>query len=459
MLSCYSKLGRLMHNPTTTTQSQHSWRTEPEIDQERQHYLIACLSTKPDVTRNIYPFKNVRLTRADIEWLLAMHEDGQGPVEWVGLRQRGRMGLDLRGAHLQGVDLRRLPLARVYGGLTIEEWKGATLEQRDGAGVRLEGADLSEAHLEEAILRGAHLEGAILRKAAMQGAVLYKAHLNGAYFRDAHLERANLAAANLEGAYLRSALLEEANLRKAFFDSRTSLEGAALSSKRVECARVAEGCWSDVNLSLVDWTQITMLGDEHKARQRTTYGDVVKDLIKQLEDYREAVRAYRQLANAMRAQGMNEEAVPFAYRAQVLQRKVLWREVLLGRSVSLQAEMAPGKVRQFVQEAWRRVRLFGSYVFSWFLDVLAGYGYRPGRSMFIYLLVIAVFATCYDVFGHLFILEALIFSVTSFHGRGFLPGPFALSSPVTALAALEAVMGLFIEISFIATFTQRFFGR
>jgi uncharacterized protein YjbI with pentapeptide repeats len=443
----------------TTTQSQPSWRTEPEIDLERQHFLTTCLSTPPDVTRNVYPFKNVRLTRADIEWLLATHEGGRGPVDWADGEQGERVGLDLRGAHLQGADLRRLPLARVYGGLTIEEWKAATLEQRDGAGVWLEGADLSEAHLEGAILRGAHLEGAILRKAAMQGAVLYKAHLNGAYFRDAHLERANLAAANLEGAYLRSTFLEGTDLRKAFFDSRTSLEGALLSSKRVECARVAEVCWSDVNLSLVDWRQVRMLGDEYKACQRTTYGDVVKDLIKQLEDYREAVRAYRQLANAMRAQGMNEEAVPFAYRAQVLQRKVLWREVLLGRGVSLQAEMPQGRVRQFVQDTWRRVRLFGSYIFSWFLDILAGYGYKPGRSLFIYLLVIAGFAACYDVFGHLSALEALIFSVTSFHGRGFLPGPFALSSLVTALAALEAVMGLFIEISFIATFTQRFFGR
>jgi hypothetical protein len=100
-----------------------------------------------------------------------------------------------------------------------------------------------------------------------------------------------------------------------------------------------------------------------------------------------------------------------------------------------------------------------AYVFLWFLDVLADYGYKPGRSVLIYLLVIAVFATCYSAFGHLSLLEALIFSVTSFHGRGFLPGPFALKSPVTALAALEAVEGLFIEISFIATFTQRFFGR
>jgi Pentapeptide repeats (8 copies) len=45
----------------------------------------------------------------------------------------------------------------------------------------------------------------------------------------------------------------------------------------------------------------------------------------------------------------------------------------------------------------------------------------------------------------------------TYYGRGFFPGPFALGDPVTALAAVEVVMGLFIEISFIATFTQRFF--
>jgi hypothetical protein len=55
-------------------------------------------------------------------------------------------------------------------------------------------------------------------------------------------------------------------------------------------------------------------------------------------------------------------------------------------------------------------------------------------------------------------LEAAVFSLTSFHGRGFFPGGLSLDDPVTVLAALEAVIGLFIEISFIATFTQRCFG-
>ena len=53
---------------------------------------------------------------------------------------------------------------------------------------------------------------------------------------------------------------------------------------------------------------------------------------------------------------------------------------------------------------------------------------------------------------------ALVFSVTSFHGCGFFPEALSFESWVSRLAALEAVLGLFIEISFIATFTQRFFG-
>jgi hypothetical protein len=61
-------------------------------------------------------------------------------------------------------------------------------------------------------------------------------------------------------------------------------------------------------------------------------------------------------------------------------------------------------------------------------------------------------------------IEAALFScflsLTSFHGRGFFPGiNITLSDPRVVLAAFEAVIGLFIEFSFIATFTKRFFGN
>jgi hypothetical protein len=57
--------------------------------------------------------------------------------------------------------------------------------------------------------------------------------------------------------------------------------------------------------------------------------------------------------------------------------------------------------------------------------------------------------------------DAFVYSLTSFHGRGFFPGlqsQHSLHDPLVMLAAIEAVVGLFIEISFIATFTKRFFG-
>lgn len=49
-----------------------------------------------------------------------------------------------------------------------------------------------------------------------------------------------------------------------------------------------------------------------------------------------------------------------------------------------------------------------------------------------------------------------------FHGRGFFPSlgsEYSLHNPLVIMTAFEAVVGLLIEISFIATFTQRFFGR
>ena len=132
---------------------------------------------------------------------------------------------------------------------------------------------------------------------------------------------------------------------------------------------------------------------------------------------------------------MSEVASRFAYRAQKLQRIVL-----------------------------RREKKFGQYFFSLLLDALAGYGYRPGRSVLWYLATILVFALAYHFLGGLSLYppDAFVFSVMSFHGRGFFPAlsqETNLHNPLVMLAAVEAIVGLLIEISFIATFTQRFFGR
>jgi Pentapeptide repeats (8 copies) len=160
------------------------WRTEPEIDLERQVFLTERRSIPPDIKQGIYPFKDIKLSRADVEWLLATHENGKGAVDWKDESQRKREGLDLRGANVRQEDLSGLPLAHMRGGLTYEEWKPLQDEQTEDqinmAAVQLQGANLREAQMQGAILRGAQLQGAILVGAQMQEAYLFKAQLQRA---------------------------------------------------------------------------------------------------------------------------------------------------------------------------------------------------------------------------------------------------------------------------------------
>lgn len=279
-----------------------------------------------------------------------------------------------------------------------------------------------------------HLEGADLRDAHLEGAILYRAHLEGADLTGAYLAYASLTGAYLGGASLEQAHLEGARLQATWMDSKTVLSNATLDAT----TSVGDVQWSGVgavNLTRLNWNQVPTLGDEQRI-----------DIRSSVEAHEAAVRAYRQLAAQLRAQGMSEVADRFAERAQVRQRKLLFRQML---------------------EDWRRPWRLPSdllrWLFSWFLALLAGYGFHPGRSVFWYLATIAGFAALYLHFGvingHFFNpTEAVVFSLTSFHGRGFFPGGLPLDAPVTVIAAGEAIIGLLIEISFIATFTQRFFG-
>ena len=52
------------------------WRTEPEIDTTRQKYLTERQKIIPDIAQEIYPFKDIKLNRADVEWLLATFDGG-----------------------------------------------------------------------------------------------------------------------------------------------------------------------------------------------------------------------------------------------------------------------------------------------------------------------------------------------------------------------------------------------
>jgi uncharacterized protein YjbI with pentapeptide repeats len=552
-------------------QGQH-WRTEPEIDVERQKFLARRRAIAPNIEQGIYPFKDIKLSRADIEWLLATHDDGRGPVDWTDENQRDRMGLDLRGADLRQANLSKLPLIRIRGGLSLDESSKATREQMEAAAIHLEEGELSavhlegsdligaylkksnlkEAHLENAVLRNAHLErvnlkwahlekailieahlercvltgahleyarlieahlegadlavanlekarcfevhlegaflmtahleGAELQGAHLEWAVFYQAHLEDAWLNDAHLQGADLRRTHLEGAKLVGAHLEgkdvppdelrrvrqcfqeyplletvrpnwedrldfpeilpPADLQEAFFNNATRLNGIILGDEEHGFVKLADVSWSGVNLAVVDWWQINMLGDELAAHR-----EKASSRTERINNYEKAVRSNRQLANALRDQGLNELSTRYAFRAQVLRRKVV-RLLIFKEGLSLGS----------------RMRRFWEYIFSWLLAILAGYGYKAQRSLLAYLFVILGFTIAYYILGQTVgpsfsPLGALVFSVTSFHGRGFFPGGIRLDDPITALAAFEAVVGLSIEVSLIATFTQRFFGK
>ena len=419
--------------PTTTDQDEwkaywktqgQSWRTEPEIDAERQKYLAERRSINPNIEQGIYPFKDVKLSRADVEWLLATHENGRGPVDWSDPKQRTRKGLDLRGADLCRVNLSRLPLARLQAGLNESEGNNTTIQHISGVAASFEAASFNSAHLEGANLRGVSLW------------------------------RADFRGTDLFGAYL-----EYAQLNSAFFDETSTLRYATLGSAKHKFASVADARWGGINLAVVKWpktkrTKNLILGDEHVARRNTMYRKIndketdiyaaqwrridgdgkINDKEIEIYKYERAVRANRQLANALQEQGLNELAAYFAYRGQILQRTVFRLQ---------------GGTRSFRQ-----------YLFSLFLDLLTGYGYKPLRSFIAYAVVISVFATIYFLLGsHLAWNEAIVISITAFHGRGFFPEQFKPGDPQALVAAIEAFVGLLIEVTFIATLTQRLFGK
>ena len=103
----------------------------------------------------------------------------------------------------------------------------------------------------------------------------------------------------------------------AFFAATTNLEGVSLGDEQYGTVPVADVHWGNVNLTVVDWTQVDRLGDEYETKWKMPI------------EYQRAVRANHQLAAALRAQGLEDEADHFAYRAHINQRRMRPQQALL----------------------------------------------------------------------------------------------------------------------------------
>jgi uncharacterized protein YjbI with pentapeptide repeats len=169
------------------------------ISEERQRELNAILAAwdaETDHGNRTGPFADVRLTGADVSWLVK--RTGPGLVDRIFHRAPNLHleGADLRDAHLERA---RLSEAHLEAASLGEAFRGreylspAHLEGADLNAAQLEGARLGGAHLERVDFSDAHLEGADLTVTRLEEANFYHAHLAGANLSEAHLEGADLS--------------------------------------------------------------------------------------------------------------------------------------------------------------------------------------------------------------------------------------------------------------------------
>lgn len=396
----------MSEQPSKSTAATISDQDKPDTSEptpERQAELRAAYEANVAAGKPPYQGVPIRM-QGELTWVLR-ERNWSGDPDLPDVKQRP----DLRGASLVDADLSGTSLF------------SAVLSDADLTSANLNGADLISAILSGAVIEDATLSGTSLRGADLSGASLTNADLSGADLRIATLSGTSLVGADLSGA----------NLTSARMDGSTTLNGVTLDGK----TQLGDVRWNGVPLTRVS-TWPSRLGDEQAIK-------AAKNRRERIAAYRDAARAYRGLSIALRGQGLLIQASDYRLREQVLERK---------------ASVLEGK-------------LLG-WIFSWLLDLIAGYGERPVRSFVAYLSVLFGFAGAYfAVTNGLFTFgsvatttqplqwyEAVILSISAFHGRGFFQPVQSLGDPVAILAAFEALIGLFIEITFIATFTSRFFG-
>ena len=399
----------------------------------------------------------------------------------------------LSASHLEGADFRRAYL------------EGVTF---DGASLRPLGEDrfsrvtmLDGAHFAFNSFRDADLTKCSIRWTSLSGVDFFDAQLGGVDFERSNFGGRILSDSDLhrlrqwEKKFLR--LVHPADLHFAAFDSRTRIGAAIIGDLQHGYPTMRGIHWGGINLTSVDWMGIKELGDEREAwdqcRASRTYGrakqvpmlqhprrffSVYARMVRRLhlrrgvhwilwvrrrksiisrslpevariterDAFRRAVVAHRQLAEELRSQGMNDEANEFSYRAQRLQRQVLWRE---GNQ--------------------------GAWILSRILEVLTGYGYRPFKALRCYFVVIVVFTSLFywieitrqqNLSGVIFptikgneLIDALALSMNAFHGRGVSASNLESGDPRELVGAVEAFVGMIIEVILITTLGQRFFGK
>lgn len=409
----------------------------------RAAYVANNMAGKP-------PYGGVVIsTRGEVDWMVKERGWGTGGFESfeeaINFRSARFSAAALSHINFAHADLRDAVIANCTfsnANLVSSDLSGANIVNSTFDDADLTLADLSDIFITEspfnkADLSFANLSGAFINQGIFNNAIFTMADLSGARIGDTTFNDANFVGAKVCGAIL-VADFSGVDMTQTRMDSATMLGGARDADDAFllnEKSRLLDVAWNGAILANVPWDKLTRLGDEDDIKAATSR-------IERVNALRDAARAYRGLAKALQAQGQTDPAIRYRKRELQLERRAQFRRFA-----------------------------FGSWIFSWLFNIVAGYGDRPKRAFFCYLTVVGFFTGVYwaitnQVFGfiqshsvHLAWYEAIVLSISSFHGRGFFPNSLSLGDPIALVAAAEAVIGLFIELILVATFTQRLFAR
>ena len=393
---------------------------------ERQANLEAAYDE--NIKKGRVPYFKVEIhTYGELAWIMKKRNwSGEFPLT------DGFVRANLSDANLDGINLNGMSL---YGVIL----RGASCFHVTLVDAELSEADMSNLHSYEADLSSANLAGANLR-----GANLTYGNLSGAFLMMVNLSNADLFEANLSDVDMRFADLSGAALRGATMNASTKLDGIILDPH----TKLGDIRWNETSLLQVNWNNIWKgqqlhLGDEDLINRTIPDDDKLrfptrKERLKSMHD---AVRAYRGLGKELRDQNLSQEASWCRLSEKRLERRTLF------------LQRTPGS--------------FLAGCGSALLDLVSGYGEIPARTFIAYLTVILSFAGLNFFVTHTLETklsplrwdESLVLSLTSFHGRGFFPGSIPLGDWAARIGALEAVIGLFIELILIATFSRRFLSN
>jgi uncharacterized protein YjbI with pentapeptide repeats len=302
-------------------------------------------------------------------------------------------------------------LSQYFGdGITIAQ----ALEEEIASGGSLENAFLQDCRLGGDFLKGGpNLTGAKFMYANLRGAWMSESNLTNAIFVAADLTRPKLSSCILSGANFYNARLFEAKLR-------------------------SNDLQSVKNLHRWNFRGLGKLG-------------IPTDRI--LEEYPEqAAPMYRALVSYFSMRGQLDDASWAAYRASLLQHRILTKELSMTaiKGKQLTGIMMPGllpvQAPPYIEYLFSLVRWAKSGLFL----LITGYGERPGRVVVAAFILILGYSALYSIpgaiSGHGF-YDTLYFSVVTFTTLGYgdmLPhGAFRLVAGSEALSGI-LFTGLFL---------------